>query len=199
MVATEPKGHDGVSSPDAALGMGEAVEIVAYDPAWPAEFEHERALIACALGGRMLGIEHVGSTAVAGLGAKPIIDITVSVRRLADGENCVRPLEGLGYVYRGDGGIPGRLYFSKPTTRPRTHHLHMVEHGSDFWQRHILFRDYLRKHPDEADRYYRLKVRLAAQFRDDRVGYTEAKTKFIESALARARGTEPGGTGPSSA
>ena len=101
-----------MSSPDAALGMGEAVEIVAYDPAWPAEFEHERALIARALGGRMLGIEHVGSTAVAGLGAKPIIDITVSVRRLADGENCVRPLEGLGYVYRGDGGIPGRLYFS---------------------------------------------------------------------------------------
>ena len=186
-----------MSSPDAALGMGEAVEIVAYDPAWPAEFEHERALIARALGDRMLGIEHVGSTAVAGLGAKPIIDIMIAVSNLAEGEKCVRPLEALGYVYRGDGGIPGRLYFSKPTTRPRTHHLHMVEHGSDFWQRHILFRDYLRKHPEEAGRYYRLKVRLAAQFRDDRVGYTEAKTKFIESALARARGTEPGGTGSS--
>ena len=197
MVATEPKGHDGMSSPDAALGMGEAVEIVAYDPAWPAEFEHERALIARALGDLMLGIEHVGSTAVAGLGAKPIIDIMIAVHDLADGERCVRPLEALGYEYRGDAGIPGRLFFARPTPRPRTHHLNMVEQGSDFWHRLLLFRDYLRDHPQEADRYYRLKVRLAAQFRDDRVGYTEAKTKFIESALARARGTEPGGTGPS--
>ena len=184
-----------MKSRDPNLGMGEAVEIVEHDPAWPAAYERERALIARALGDHMLGIEHVGSTAVPGLGAKPIIDITVGVRDLADGERCVGPLEELGYEYRGEAGIPGRLYFSKPTTRPRTHQIHMVPHGSDFWERHVLFRDYLRERPEEAEEYYRLKLRLAAQFRDDRVGYTEAKTEFIESALTRARGTEPGGTG----
>jgi GrpB-like predicted nucleotidyltransferase (UPF0157 family) len=170
--------------------MGEAVEIAEYDPAWPAAYERERALIARALGDLMLGIEHVGSTAVPGLGAKPIIDITVGIHRLADGEKCVGPLEELGYEYRGDGEIPGRHYFRKFTRGERTHHLNIVEHEGDFWERHLLFRDYLRGCPEEAEEYYRLKLRLAAQFRDDRVGYTEAKTEFIESALARARASE---------
>ncbi len=176
-----------MAAPGPELGMGEAIEIAEYDAAWPAAFEWERGLIADALGGLMLGIEHVGSTAVPGLGAKPIIDITVGIHRLADGEKCVRPLEGLGYEYRGDGEIPGRHYFRKFTRGERTHHLNIVEHEGDFWARHILFRDYLREHPWEAKRYYDLKVRLAERFGTDRLGYTEAKTEFIESVLARAR------------
>lgn len=169
--------------------MGDAVEIAEYDPAWPGAYERERAAILAALGDLVLAIEHVGSTAVPGLGAKPIIDIMVGLRRLADGEKCVGQLEALGFEHRGDGGIPGRLYFRKKLADGlRTHHIHMVEQGSDFWDRHILFRDYLREHPQEAKEYYRLKVRLAAQFGDDRLGYTEAKTEFIESAVAKARG-----------
>lgn len=165
----------------------ESVEIVQYDPAWPAEYERERDLIADALGNLMVGIEHVGSTAVPGLGAKPIIDMMVGVRSLADGEKCVAPMEGLGYEYKGEFGIPGRLYFRKLTDGLRTHHLHMVEIESDFWQRHLLFRDYLREHPKEGRNYYELKIRLAERFGTDRLGYNEAKTEFIESALARAR------------
>ena len=167
--------------------MGEAVTVVRYDPTWPDLYERERVLIARALGDLAVAIEHVGSTAVPELGAKPIIDITLGIHRLADGEKCIRPLEGLGYEYRGDGEIPGRHYFRKFTRGERTHHLNIVEHEGDFWARHILFRDYLREQPQEAQDYYDLKVRLAERFGTDRLGYTEAKTEFIESALARAR------------
>ena len=171
-----------------ALGIGEAVEIAEYDPAWPAAYERERALIADALADLVLAIEHVGSTAVPGLGAKPVIDITVGVRTLVDGEKCIGPVEELGYEYRGDGEIPGRHYFRKFTRGERTHHLNIVEHKGDFWERHILFRDYLREHPQEAQDYYELKVRLAERFGTDRLGYNEAKTAFIELALAKAKG-----------
>ncbi len=176
-----------MTAPDPTVGMSDAVEIAEYDPAWAAAYERERALIAGALGDLLLAIEHVGSTAVPGLGAKPVIDITVGVHRLADGEKCVRPMEGLGYEYRGDGEIPGRHYFRKFTRGKRTHHLNIVENGGDFWESHILFRDYLRGHPEEARQYYELKVRLAERFGTDRLGYNEAKTEFIESVLAKAR------------
>ena len=171
-----------------ALGIGEAVEIAEYDPAWPAAYERECALIADALADLVLAIEHVGSTAVPGLGAKPVIDITVGVRTLVDGEKCVGPMEELGYEYRGDGEIPGRHYFRKFTRGERTHHLNIVEHKGDFWERHILFRDYLREHLQEAQDYCELKVRLAERFGTDRLGYNEAKTAFIELALAKAKG-----------
>jgi len=169
--------------------MGDAVEIAEFDPAWPGAYERERAAILAALGDLVFAVEHVGSTSVPGLGAKPIIDIMIGLRDLADHARCVAPLDGLGYEYRGDGGIPGRHYFRKKlAVGLRTHHIHMVERESDFWRRHVLFRDYLRGHPDEASAYQRLKVRLAAQFRDDRLAYTEAKSEFIEAALAKARG-----------
>ncbi len=172
----------------------EPVEIAEYDPNWPDLFERERALIAGALGGLVVAVEHVGSTAVPGLGAKPVIDIMIGVRTLADGEKCVGPLEGLGYEYKGELGIPGRLYFYRLAKGWRSHQLHMVEYGSDLWERHLLFRDYLREHPQEAVEYYRLKVRLATEFRMNREGYTEAKTAFIESVLAQAT-KMTGGTG----
>ena len=184
--ATEQRERRKLDAADSKLGMGEAVTVVRYDPAWPDLYERERAPIADALGNRALAIEHVGSTAVPWLGAKPIIDITVGIHRLADGEKCVGSLEELGYEYRGDGEIPGRHYFRKFTRGERTHHLNIVEHEGDFWQRHILFRDYLREHPQEAQDYSDLKVRLAERFSTDRLGYTEAKTAFIESVLARA-------------
>jgi len=167
--------------------MGEAVQVVEYDPAWPVAFERERALIADALGDLMLAIEHVGSTAVPGLGAKPVIDVMVGVRALADCEKCVPLLEELGYEYRGEAGIPGRLHFRKFTRGARTHHLYIVKQGSDYWERTILFRDCLREHPREARQYHELKVRLAAQFGVDREGYNMAKTALIESALVKAR------------
>ena len=172
------------------LEGGGDIVVVEYDPSWPARYERERASIVEALDDVMEGIaaiEHVGSTAVPGLAAKPIIDIIVGVRELPVVERCVQPLESLGYEYRGElfPGIPGRYYF--PKGNPRSHQLHMVEHRSEFWQRHILFRDLLRERPAVAREYEALKRELAVQYRTDRLAYTEAKTPFIESALARAR------------
>jgi GrpB-like predicted nucleotidyltransferase (UPF0157 family) len=165
----------------------EPVEIAEYDPAWPVAFERERARINDAMGGHTVAIEHVGSTAVPGLGAKPIIDIMIGLRGLDDVDECVGPLEALGYEFKGEFGIPGRFYFRKIVAGNRSRQIHMVQHGSAFWERHILFRDYLRENPQAAREYEDLKVRLAAEFRTDREGYTEAKTEFIRSAEAKAR------------
>ena len=176
-----------MQSREPALGMGDEVEIAEYDSAWPGAYERERTAILGALGELVFAIEHVGSTSVPGLGAKPIIDIMIGLRELTDHARCVAPLQSLGYEHKGEVGIPDRHYFRKPVLGPRTHQIHMVEHGSDFWVRHLLFRDYLRANPDKAAAYDRLKRELAERFGTDREGYTEAKTEFIRSAEAKAR------------
>jgi len=125
--------------------------IVEYDPRWPALFEEERSRLLATTGTLLAVIEHVGSTAVPGLAANPIIDIMGGVRELSEVTRYVAALEGIGYEYvpQYEVSIPERRYFRKPRTRqgPRTHHLHIVELTSDFWRRHLLFRDYLRTHP----------------------------------------------------
>ncbi len=169
--------------------MSAPVVIVDYDPKWPTLYEEEKRRILGVIGDAAIAIEHIGSTAVPGVGAKPIIDIMVGLRDLADAEECVEPLKGIGYEYVPEYNdiIPERRYFHKGPPEGRTHHLHMVELTSDFWERHLLFRDFLRTHSDEAERYYELKKELAARFRSDREGYTDAKTAFIESVVAKAR------------
>jgi GrpB-like predicted nucleotidyltransferase (UPF0157 family) len=127
------------------------------------------------------------------LGAKPIIDIMVGMRHLSDAQGCIGPLETIGYEYVPEYqvSIPERRYFRKgPSNVPNKHyHLHMVEYDSDFWRRHLLFRDYLRAHPRTAKEYHRLKKELAAKYRFNRDAYTEAKTLFIESIVAKASGS----------
>ena len=136
----------------------------------------------------MVTIEHVGSTSIPGLAAKPVIDILVGVTSLAAGEQAVPALEALGYEYRGENGIPGRLYFCKGVVRyRRTHHLHMVETGHEQWRPMLSFRDYLRAHPDEARHYEALKRNLAAQFRDNRQAYTDGKEHFVKAILGKAQ------------
>ena len=169
--------------------VGHPVIIADYNPQWPVQYEEEKERILGLIGHKVLGIEHVGSTAVPGLGAKPIIDIMVAVGHLADAEECIELLPGIGYEYvpPSEVGIPERRYFRKGTPEVRTHHIHMVELTSDFWERLLLFRDFLRTHPDVAQQYYQLKKGLAAKYGSDREGYTEAKTSFIEPVVARAR------------
>jgi GrpB-like predicted nucleotidyltransferase (UPF0157 family) len=163
----------------------EPVRVVDYDPGWPAQFAEERARLVPALGDAAAAIEHIGSTAVAGLAAKPIIDIMVGLRRAPLGEEHIVAVTQLGYEYRGEFGIPGRQYFRRG--RPRTHQLHVVQHGSAFWETHLLFRDHLRAHPSEAERYAALKRELAGRFRESSASYTEAKGTFIEQVLATPR------------
>jgi len=165
------------------------VVIVDYDPEWPLLYEQEKARLLRVIGRWVVAIEQVGSTAVPGLGAKPIIDVMVAVRRLADAEKCIEPLQSIGYEYvpRGEDFIPERRYFHKGPPEARTHHLHMVERTSDFWERHLLFRDYLRTHPKTAQEYEQLKRELAARYGSDRLCYNDAKTPYIEAVVAKAR------------
>ena len=165
--------------------MAEPVVVVDYDPAWRALFDEEKARLSAAIGHLVADVQHVGATSVPGCGGKPAIDIMVGVSDLAVGEQCIQPLADLGYEYKGEQGIPGRLYFGKG--QPRTHRLHMVRTDGDFWRDLILFRDYLRAHPETAEEYYRLKKELASRFGADREGYTGAKTPFIQAVLAEAR------------
>jgi GrpB-like predicted nucleotidyltransferase (UPF0157 family)/RimJ/RimL family protein N-acetyltransferase len=167
----------------------EPVEVVDYDPTWPARFESERRRLVDALGSSAAEVEHVGSTAVPGLPAKPVIDVLVGLREYPLQPAQIGLLEGLGYVYRGELGIPGRQYFRNP---PDTRHVHAVLHGSELWRRHVAFRDWLRAHPDDAASYATLKRRLAAEHRDDRARYTEGKASFIEELLQRAAVPGPG-------
>ncbi len=160
------------------------VRLVPHIEQWHDLFAEEKDLLRAAIGEYVLGIEHVGSTAICELSAKPIIDIAVAVREIADVEKCVMPLAHIGYEYRGEQGIAGRHFFGKG--EPRTHHLHMVELSSDFWRSHLLFRDYLRQHSDVAQEYGRLKRELAREYKDNREAYTNGKAAFIEQVLKTA-------------
>jgi GrpB-like predicted nucleotidyltransferase (UPF0157 family) len=169
--------------------MATPVVMVNYDPRWPEMYERARQGIVTAGGDEVVAVEHVGSTAVPGLSAKPIIDIMAGVRRLADVERFRPALETAGYVYRPEMEqfIPDRRFFTKSAGGVSVQHLHVAEYGGEFWLRHLLFRDYLRAHPQIRDAYDRLKRQLAARFRDDRAAYTDAKTEFIQGVVALAR------------
>ncbi len=161
------------------------VIIFHYDPQWPLLFEREKELVLAALAGIDVRVEHVGSTSVPGLAAKPIIDMMVEVPTPEDGERAVPLLVACGYEYKGEAGIPGRFYFDRG--HPSTHHLHMYPRNNPEWERHILFRDYLRAHPETVQEYADLKRDLAEKYRNDRVAYTDAKTEFIASVVEKAR------------
>lgn len=160
------------------------IVVADYDPRWPLAFAEEAARIREACGGDALAaIEHIGSTAVPGLAAKPIIDIMPGVLDIGRAERLIPAMQSLGYESLGAYGIERRLYFRRG--EPRSHHVHMVELGGEFWRRHLLFRDHLRANPAQAAEYARLKRELASRFGVDREGYTAAKTGFIERCLAR--------------
>lgn len=167
------------------------IELVAYDEAWPGRFQSERALLSRLLPAeQVLAIEHGGSTAIPGLDAKPIIDIYVAVPAI-DQARASFPalLEAAGYAYWADNPNRDRLFFVKglpPAGAGRTHHIHVMEPTSVPWRRAMQFRDYLRAHPAEAQRYLVLKRELAALHRHDREAYTRAKDPYVESVLALA-------------
>jgi len=156
-----------------------------YDPTWPAKFETEKRVLRAVLAPWLAGtIEHIGSTAVPGLPAKPVIDIMVAVRDLPSSQPAIEALQPFNYCY-----FPYKAelmhWFCKPTPASRTHHLHLVPFESQLWRERLAFRDCLRSDPATRDAYTQLKLKLAAQFRDDREAYTEAKTDFIRSVLQR--------------
>lgn len=178
--ATRPRAEGGdMSHP--------AVVIVDYDPRWPLLFDAEQQLLLGVLGPRALAIEHVGSTSVPGLGAKPIIDISVGVHNLMSAvDDCREPLQGLGYEYIPMPGLPDLRLFRRGPWRAATHHVHLVEFGGARWHRYLLFRDHLRARPDVAHQYDELKRGLAIEHGANRSAYQAAKMPFIDAVLAEA-------------
>jgi GrpB-like predicted nucleotidyltransferase (UPF0157 family) len=177
--------------------QADPIEIVAYDPAWPGVFAALGDELRGALGEIAVRIDHIGSTAVPGLAAKPIIDVQVSVASFEPLAAFRLPLERLGYRYRADNPERTKRYFREPPGRRRTH-LHIRRGGSFSEQWALLFRDFLRAHRDVAVEYEAVKRRLAIQFRDDRHGYADAKVPFMWQVIrqadewAQAQGWLPG-------
>jgi GrpB-like predicted nucleotidyltransferase (UPF0157 family) len=169
---------------------GGPIVIAAYDPAWTSLFAQERAKLAALLGPLVLAIEHVGSTAVPGLAAKPIIDLMVGVRSLTEARHrCIERLQAAGYAYLPEyqSWLPDELFFRRGSSGSWTHHVHVMEPSNPGWRRRLLFRDYLRRHPDSAEAYAKLKRGLAAAFKDDIAAYRNAKDAFVAETMAKAR------------
>jgi GrpB-like predicted nucleotidyltransferase (UPF0157 family) len=163
---------------------GDPVEVVPYDPAWPGAFEQWRRRLGEALGETAVRIEHVGSTAVPGLPAKPVIDVQVSVPDVEDEAAYVPAIEALGVPLRFR--EPGHRYFRPPAGEPRTVQIHVCRAGNDWEREHLLFRDLLLADPELRNAYGRLKLELCELYGDDRLAYTDAKTAFILDALEDA-------------
>lgn len=163
-------------------GVPRPVVIVPYQTEWPLLFEQEATRIRAALGDLLVSLEHIGSTSVPGLAAKPIIDMLAGLRSLDDTPRFAPALINLGYRYfpEHETEMPDRRYFSRILDDNHGYHLHMVEPGTRFYQRHLAFRNYLRGHPETAAEYAALKLELSAKFGSDREGYTAAKTDFIQ-------------------
>ncbi len=157
------------------------VVVVPYDPVWPHQYEEEKTRILAVIAPYVVCIEHMGSTAVPGLAAKPVIDILIAVHSLADAPLFLPPLASLGYVYiqKHESMFPERRYLHRLVNGQHTHHLHVVEQDSNFFNVQIAFRDYLRRHTDARDQYAVLKLDLAQRYRNDRDAYTDAKSAFI--------------------
>jgi GrpB-like predicted nucleotidyltransferase (UPF0157 family) len=165
--------------------MSDPVIIVPYNPEWPQLFRELGKALRKVLGKTALRIDHIGSTAVPGLDAKPIIDIQTSVASFEPLDAYRIPIESLGFVFRENNPDLTKRYFrEKPGTR-RTH-IHVRETGSWAEQLALLFRDYMRTHEEDAKRYAELKYRLADKYRDDRYSYTNAKGPFIWEIMAAA-------------
>lgn len=178
------------------------VEIVSPQTDWPDRFEAEAARLRGVFGAQIIAMQHVGSTAIHGISAKPIIDFLIEVRDIVLIDAYNDAMAGLGYEAAGEFGIPGRRFFSRTQGDQRTHNVHIFQTGNPEIKRMLDFRDYLNAHPDRALAYSHLKQDLAVQFPEDISSYTEGKSAFVQETLVLAKawreqmsvGTLPGGS-----
>jgi GrpB-like predicted nucleotidyltransferase (UPF0157 family) len=163
------------------------IQVVPHDPGWRREFEAEAARISQALGNVVVRLHHIGSTAIPGISAKPIIDLLLEVEDVALLDGWSSALEALGYEVMGEFGIPGRRYFRKNDAAGiRTHQVHAFRVNSTDVERHLAFRDYMITHPQEAQAYASLKEGLAKEHPDDIQAYMDGKASFIKEHEAKA-------------
>ena len=159
------------------------VRLAEYDARWPLLFAAEAQRLLAFSDGMPLRLEHIGSTSVPGMCAKPVLDILAGRPAGAPAGRYVAAIERAGYDHRGERGVAGREFFRRG--EPRAYHVHLVEEGAVLWRGYIGFRDYLRAHPDAAARYADLKRRLAARFPRDREAYINGKSPFVEKIVGR--------------
>jgi GrpB-like predicted nucleotidyltransferase (UPF0157 family) len=152
-----------------------------YNPQWPAIFQKEADLLETVLQGVNHKIEHMGSTAIKGLAAKPIIDILIGLENFETAEQIIPKITKLGYKYisKYEDLMPYRRFFTKEKNGIRTHHIHMVEIGTEFWKRHLAFRKHMRRNKQDRKAYEALKLELAARDWEDENEYANAKSEFI--------------------
>jgi GrpB-like predicted nucleotidyltransferase (UPF0157 family) len=165
------------------------VQLQLYVPEWKTIFEREAALLRSAMGVAAQHIEHVGSTAIEGMPAKPIIDLVVVIGSLDKAGVWIPTLEALGYEERANDTVADRLFFAKGPPSRRTHHLSLAESRSKFYTEKVLFRDYLSSHRQAFDEYVELKQELAQRHPKDRNSYTEGKRGFVEQIIRLAKET----------
>ena len=158
-----------------------------HDPAWSGRFASEAGRLLHVFAGVALGVHHIGSTAVPGLDAKPVLDVLLVARTLGGLDERRMDAEARGYRWLGENGLPGRRYLEARHEAEGMVHVHAFEAGDPEVARHLDFRDYLICHPGRAARYGRLKRRLAERYRDDRAAYTDGKTAFVRETEALAR------------
>jgi GrpB-like predicted nucleotidyltransferase (UPF0157 family) len=164
-----------------------ALVVADHDDAWSRVFEEIAGPVRAAIAGLAAEVEHVGSTSVPGLAAKPIVDVDVVVAAREDVPEAIERLRSLGYVYQGDKGIRGREAFLWPPAA-RPHHVYVVVRGNEPHRNHVDFRDHLRAHPQVAAEYAALKKTLAARHADDPLAYQDGKTAFVTRVLDQAGG-----------
>ena len=171
-----------------------AERIAPHDPAWAAAFADEAGAIRAAAGDALMGLDHIGSTAVPGLYAKPIIDMLGEAASLDAIDHAAPRIAALGYQVMGEFGIEGRRYFRKDDANgARTHHLHVYETGSPHLARHLLFRDYLRAHPDRVTAYSQVKQDVVAGRLSPDLPYAQAKSPFVQVLKAEAKAWDEAG------
>jgi GrpB-like predicted nucleotidyltransferase (UPF0157 family) len=163
------------------------VILVPHQPEWSNLALQEAEQIKEALSIEVIAIHHIGSTAIPSIKAKPILDFVLVVPDLESLDENSHEMESLGYTAKGERGIPGRRFFSKDTKGTRSHHVHAFQENNSEISRHIVFRDYLVAHPQEAEKYERLKEELAARFPSRSGDYTEGKSGYIQETVVKAR------------
>lgn len=163
------------------------VKLAPPSPLWSGYYTTEAAQLERAIGQYTVEICHIGSTAIPNIWAKPIIDIMAGLADSADIAYCIAPLQTIGYTYMGEQNIPGWHFFTKGHPHLKTHHLHVVAWGSEYWNTHLLFLDYLCTHQEIAAAYEDLKLQLARHFPQDRDLYTHNKAEFIQTVIKMAR------------
>lgn len=163
------------------------VELVPHNPDWSHQADEEVQRIMSGITIPVIGIYHIGSTSVAGIKAKPILDFVMEVENLEDVIQSVPEFEAIGYVNKGEYGISGRQFFTRDTNGDRSHHLHVFQVGHPDIERHTVFRDFLRANPNAAREYEKLKEKLAKRFPKQSGNYTAAKSDFILSMDEVAR------------